>query len=60
MATQLNATRDWIIANFPKDASGYLLYQQFDASGNVTVRQLSTASLAGLRTVLAALIATID
>jgi hypothetical protein len=60
MAAQLVAVRDWIIANFPKDASGYLLYHQFDAAGKIVQRTLSSAQTAGLRTQLDALIATTD
>lgn len=60
MLAQIVACRDWIIANFPKDGAGYLLYHQFNAGGRVDVRQLTTAQLAGLRAQLDNLIATID
>lgn len=53
-------TRDWIIANFPKDGSGNLAEKKFDANGRVTLNTFSTAVLAGLRTQLDALIATIS
>lgn len=54
------ATRDWVIANFPKDGSGNLLEKKFDANGRVTLNTFSSASLSGLRTQLDALIATIN
>lgn len=60
MLTQINATRTWIINNFPKDGSDYLLYHTFAATGRITPRMFSTAALAGLRTQLDLLIATID
>jgi len=57
---EMTACRDWIVANFPADGSGYLLYHQFGVGGRITVRQLPSASLAGLRTQLDALLATLD
>lgn len=60
MVTQLDALRDWIITNFPKDGSLFLLAKQFDANGRTTDRQFSTATLATFRTQLDALIATIN
>lgn len=53
------AVRDWMVANFPKDGL-YLLARQFDADGRTTDRSFGTAALAGFRTQLDALIATID
>lgn len=49
----------WINTNFPKDGNGYLLKDKLTASG-VDVRAFTTAQTAGLRTVLNALIATIE
>jgi hypothetical protein len=62
MIAAVDAVRDWVLANFPKDGSGYLLVTQFagDNSGRTVSRQFSSAETAGLRTVLDALIATID
>jgi hypothetical protein len=60
MATAIDNARSWIVTNFPKDASGYLLAMQFDANGRTNERLFDTASLAQLRTQLTALIATID
>lgn len=60
LLTEINATKAWIAANFPKDGNGYLLYHSFNAAGRVVVRQLTPAQTAGLRTQLASLIARID
>lgn len=60
MINEIVATRDWITTNFPQDGSGYLLMLQFDLNGRYTIRMLSTAATAGLRTQLDLLIATID
>lgn len=62
MMTTLDSVIAWIIANFPKDGSGFLLAVQFaaDNSGRTTDRQFSTAALANFRTTLDTLIATID
>ena len=50
----------WMITNIPKDGSSYLLGAQMDGSGNVTDRTFTSAELAGFRTQLDALIATIS
>lgn len=60
MATQIDATGAWIVANFPKDGSGYLLASQFNGGGRVVDRTFATAALVGLRAQLDLLIATID
>jgi hypothetical protein len=60
MQTAITNVRSWMVTNFPKDGSGYLLQRQFDAAGRTTDRAFSTAALAGFRTQLDALIATID
>lgn len=49
----------WIAANLPKDAGGYLLVRQIAADGALTYRQFTPAQLAGLRSVLQAVEATI-
>lgn len=59
MTTAIDNTRAWIVANFPA-SGGFLLASSFDANGRVVERTFDTASLAGFRTQLAALIATID
>jgi hypothetical protein len=60
MVAAIDATRTWITANFPKDAGSYLLAVSFDANGRTVERTFDSAALAGFRTQLAALIATID
>jgi len=60
MLAQINATRTWIVNNFPKDASNYLLYHTFGADGRIVQRTLTTAQTAGLRTQLDALLATLE
>lgn len=60
MTTALGTTIDWIVANFPKDAGGYLLASQFDAQGRTVDRTFSTAALTTFRTQITALVATID
>jgi len=57
---EMTACRDWIVSNFPADGSGYLLYHQFGVGGRINVRMFSPAALAGLRTQLDALLATLD
>lgn len=58
MTNAVTACGTWINNNFPKDGAGYLLKDKLDASG-VSVRTLSSAQTAGLRTQVDALIATI-
>lgn len=60
MRNQMDAARDWAVANFPKDGNAWLLASQFNAQGRTTDRQFSTAALAAFRTQLDSLIATID
>lgn len=58
MLNTLTTVVNWIAANFPKDANGFLLAQTLGADRPVD-RTFTTAELAGLRTQLDALIATI-
>jgi hypothetical protein len=60
MATAIDNCGSWVVTNFPKDGSGFLLAQTFSGAGRPTDRTFSTATLAGFRTQLDALIATID
>jgi hypothetical protein len=60
MTAQIDACRNWIVTNFPKDGNGFLLAQTFDVNGRPSDRTFSTATLATFRTQLDALIATID
>lgn len=59
MIAAINAVRDWVSTNIPKDGTGYLLIQTIDTELAVTDRQFSSVSLGGLRTVLDTLIAAI-
>lgn len=56
----LDQIRDWMETNFPKNAAGYLLREQFDSNGRVAERFFSPAELAQLRTRLDALSALVD
>jgi hypothetical protein len=56
---QIDATRAWIITNFPKDAQGNLLMVKFDANGRLTTNTFASAPLATFRAELDALISTI-
>lgn len=56
---QIDATRLWITTNLPT-SGGYLLEKSFDGNGRSILRAFTPAELAGFRTQLDALIATID
>ncbi len=62
MVSALDAVVSWIVTNFPKDGSGFLLATQFDGANNgrTTDRQFTTVQTAGLRPALDNLLATID
>ncbi len=60
MTAALQATINWIVANFPVDSSGYLQYQKYDANGNFVYLQFTSAQLSGLQTQLTSLAATIN
>lgn len=62
MMAAIDSTIGWIIANFPKDVNGFLLYTTWslDNSGKTADRLLSVAETAGLRSRLDLLAATID
>lgn len=62
MRNALDAVISWIITNFPKDASGFLLAKTFnvDNSGRTTQRVFIASQTVGLRTALNALITAID
>lgn len=59
MTSALDAAVAWVAANLPKDGSNYLLSQQIAGDGTITDRVFTSVSLAGFRTQLDALIATI-
>lgn len=60
MQQALIAVGNWIVSNFPKDASNNLLYIQFTSDGHLQYSAFTSAQLSGLLTLLNALIATID
>jgi len=60
MVSEITATKDWIVTNFPKDVNGYLQMVQFDVNGRFTIRTLTTAQTSGLRAQIDNLINTID
>lgn len=60
MLAAMDACLAWVITNYPKDGSAYLLDTKFNAQGRTVDRTFSTAELATFRTQLDALIATID
>jgi len=59
MTATAEATRDWIIANFP-NTGGLLSERSFDVNGRMVLATLTTGQTAGLRTELNLLIATIE
>ncbi len=52
---------DWVFDNFPKDSASpfYILKDQLETDGAITVRQFSTAQTVGLQTALADLTAAV-
>lgn len=60
MQTAMTNVSNWVTTNFPKDGSNNLLYQQYNGGGNFAYLSFTQAQLAGLVTVLNALVATID
>ena len=51
----MTAAGNWITSNIPKDASGYLLVNKFDASGNISPRSFTTVQTANLVVALQAI-----
>jgi hypothetical protein len=62
MVSAINTVGSWIMTNFPKDASGFLLAKQWEAgnTGRTVDRQFTTSDLAAFRTQLDALLATLN
>jgi hypothetical protein len=60
MVAQIDATVAWIVANFPQDGSGFKLAFTMANDGTLAYRTFNTPTLAGFRTALDALIATIS
>lgn len=58
--TAITNVVNWITTNFPKDANSNLLCMQFGSGGALTYTQFTVAQLAGLVTVLQALVAAIN
>lgn len=50
---------DWIVTNFPKDGSNYMLGFQLAADGSLTPRSFTSGQTAGLRTAITSFLATI-
>lgn len=55
----LLAIRDHILATFPKDVNGFLLFMTFNADGTTSVRQFTVAQVATLNTLIDAALATL-
>lgn len=61
MIAAINAVRDWVFVNIPKEAvTGYLLIETLTTELVRVDREFSSVSLGGLRTVLDTLIASIN
>jgi hypothetical protein len=60
MKTQVVATQDWVVANFPHDASGNLVVYSFNASKQYMDINLTTGELAAFKNQLSLLAATIN
>lgn len=60
MRTQIVTLQDWIVANFPKDASNNLIVYSFDSTKRFADIALTTAQLSAFKTQLNGLINTIN
>jgi len=63
MVSAIDGVNNWVLANFPKDSTNtFLMITSFtpDNTGKITQRTFSTAQLAPLKTLLDALVASID
>lgn len=60
MRTQIIAVQDWIVANFPKDASGNAAVYSFDANKRFADVNLTAGQLTAFKAQLSALSATIE
>lgn len=60
MMTAMQNTLASLIAMFPKDGGGFLLYQKLNANGSFTNRTFTAAQLAPVVTLIDAVIATIS
>ena len=59
MRLQIVATQDWLVANFPKDASGNLAVYAFDVNKRFADIALTAGQLSAFKTQLTSLSATI-
>jgi hypothetical protein len=60
MRNAMVSARDTMIADFPKDANGWLLYQQMNANGTLTLRNFTGAALAPAVALIDAVISSIQ
>lgn len=60
LQTELQGVIDWVVANMPKDANGFMLCYTMTPTGGKTVRTFSPAQTAGLVVELQSLQATIS
>ena len=62
MILAIQATIDWITTNFPKDVNGFLLAVSFvgDGTGRTTPRLFTAGDLGPFKTVVDALLATLE
>lgn len=60
MKTQIVATQDWIVANFPKDATNNLTVYSFDATKRYADINLTAGQLTAFKNQLSLLVGTIN
>ena len=59
MKTAITSAKDTLIAMFPKDANGFILYQTIQPNGSISFRTFTAAQLAGAVAQTDSVIATI-
>lgn len=59
MRNAMTSCRDSLIALFPKDGSGFLLYQTLSAEGTINIRTFTAAQLAAVVALVDGVLATI-
>lgn len=60
MRNAMNSARDSLIATFPKDGNGFILYQTINANGTIATRTFTSAQLAAAVALVDSVIASID
>lgn len=60
MRDAMTVARDELIVSFPKDGSGFLLYQQLTGDGTIVLRTFTTAQVASVVSRLDAVVASIQ